>query len=42
MENPTTRDVLLTDSAEDMGFSWFQEASGKIWWTLVTGVPNQT
>jgi uncharacterized protein YkwD len=42
MENPTTRDVLLTDSAKDMGFSWFQEASGKIWWTLVTGVPNKT
>ncbi len=42
MENPATRDVLLTDSAEDMGFSWFQEAGGKIWWTLVTGIPNQT
>ena len=42
MDNPATREVLLTDRAEDMGFSWFQEASGKIWWTLVTGIPNQT
>ena len=42
MENPATRDVLLVGSAEDIGFSWFQEASGKIWWTLVTGVPDQT
>ena len=42
MENPATRDVLLADSAEDIGFSWFQEASGKIWWALVTGLPDQT
>jgi hypothetical protein len=22
-----------------MGFSYFQESNGKIWWTLVTGAP---
>jgi uncharacterized protein YkwD len=37
MENPATREIVLTGSAEEMGFSWFQEDSGKIWWTLVIG-----
>jgi uncharacterized protein YkwD len=37
MEQPGTRDVLLEKRAINMGFSWFQESSGKIWWTLVMG-----
>jgi uncharacterized protein YkwD len=37
METPETRSVILDPRATDMGFSWFQEDSGKIWWTLVTG-----
>jgi uncharacterized protein YkwD len=37
MENPATRGVVLTSSAEEIGFSWFQEDGGKIWWTLVIG-----
>lgn len=32
-----TRDVLLDPAATQMGFAWYQEPSGKIWWTLVTG-----
>lgn len=32
-----TRDVILNPEARDLGFAWFQEPSGKIWWTLVTG-----
>lgn len=32
-----TRDVLLNPEATQLGFGWYQEASGKIWWTLVTG-----
>lgn len=40
METPETREVLLDPSARDMGFSWFQESSGKIWWTLVMGRPT--
>lgn len=32
-----TRDVILNPAARDMGFAWFQEPSGKIWWTMVTG-----
>lgn len=37
MEESGTRDVLLEPSATQMGFSWFQESNGKIWWTMVTG-----
>ncbi len=32
-----TRDVILNPAATQMGFGWYQEASGKIWWTMVTG-----
>lgn len=35
MQEPNTRSVLLDPSANEMGFSWFQEQSGKIWWMLV-------
>jgi uncharacterized protein YkwD len=37
MDNPDTRGVILDPLSSDLGFSWFQEPSGKIWWTLVTG-----
>lgn len=37
MQTPSTRDVVLAQRARKMGFSWFQEPSGKIWWTMVTG-----
>jgi uncharacterized protein YkwD len=40
MENPDTRWVILDNNATDMGFQWFQESNGKIWWTLVTGGPS--
>lgn len=36
-EAPNTREILLNPEARDLGFGWFQEANGKIWWTLVTG-----
>lgn len=35
MGEPDTRAVLLDSDATDMGFAWFQELNGKIWWTLV-------
>ncbi|KUP94859.1 divisome-associated lipoprotein DalA [Tritonibacter horizontis] len=35
MENSTTRSVIMDPKAVNMGFSWFQEPNGKIWWTLV-------
>ncbi len=37
MEQPDTRDVILERRAEHMGFAWYQESGGKIWWTLIMG-----
>ncbi|SIO19607.1 CAP domain-containing protein [Vannielia litorea] len=37
MEQPDTRDVILAPGARNLGFAWFQEPNGKIWWTLITG-----
>lgn len=37
MQEPATRNVILNPSAQKLGFSWFQESNGKIWWTMVTG-----
>lgn len=37
MQDPDTRMVILDKNARDLGFAWFQEPNGKIWWTLVTG-----
>lgn len=37
MAEADTRDVLLDPRATDIGFAWFQEQGGKIWWTLLTG-----
>ncbi|KIC20572.1 CAP domain-containing protein [Leisingera sp. ANG-Vp] len=35
LEQPATRAVILDPKAVNMGFSWFQEDNGKIWWTMV-------
>lgn len=37
MEDPGTRTVILDPRARNLGFSWFQEKNGKIWWTMVLG-----
>ena len=37
MEQPDTRSVILDKRAANMGFAWFQERNGKIWWTLLMG-----
>ena len=37
MAQPDTRDVIMDPTASEVGFAWFQEPSGKIWWTMVTG-----
>lgn len=37
MANPDTRVIIMDPAARLMGFAWFQEESGKIWWTMVTG-----
>lgn len=41
MSMPDTRAVLLDSDATEMGFSWFQEVNGKIWWTLVMADGNR-
>lgn len=37
MESPDMRGVILDAKANELGFAWYQEPNGKIWWTLVTG-----
>lgn len=37
MEENGTRSVILQPNAVNMGFAWYQEPGGKIWWTLVMG-----
>ncbi len=37
MGQPDTRAVIMDPTARLIGFAWFQETGGKIWWTLVTG-----
>ena len=37
MEREDTRRVILSPDAERMGFAWYQEESGKIWWVMVSG-----
>lgn len=37
MDQPDTRRIIMSPEARKMGFSWFQEPGGKIWWTMVMG-----
>ncbi|MDO9527215.1 MAG: CAP domain-containing protein [Gemmobacter sp.] len=37
MENPDTRAILLQPEVRDIGFGYYQEPNGKIWWTMETG-----
>ena len=37
MERPDTRAVILDRRANQLGFDWFQEPNGKIWWTMILG-----
>ena len=37
MQEPASRRVLLDPDARLMGFAFYQERNGKIWWTLTTG-----
>lgn len=37
MAQPDTRAVIMDPLATRLGFAWFQEQGGKIWWTAVTG-----
>lgn len=37
MEEADTRDVIMDPAAEDIGFAYHQDSTGKVWWTLVMG-----
>jgi uncharacterized protein YkwD len=37
MAQADTRGVIMDPLATRIGFAWFQEPGGKIWWTLLTG-----
>ncbi|MEO6299330.1 MAG: CAP domain-containing protein [Paracoccaceae bacterium] len=37
MDQADTRAMVLDARATEMGFAWFQEPSGKIWWTMLLG-----
>lgn len=37
MATRDTRDVIMDPAARNLGFAWYQEPSGKIWWTLLSG-----
>lgn len=37
MGKPDTRRIIVSPQASRMGFAWFQETTGKIWWTMVMG-----
>lgn len=34
-------DVVLNPRATSIGFAWFQESSGKVWWVQTVGRPGQ-
>jgi uncharacterized protein YkwD len=37
MKNPDARSSILDPKAKFLGFAWFQEKTGKLWWTQLTG-----
>ena len=37
INSENTRDVILDPRANELGFAWYQERNGKIWWTLIMG-----
>ena len=37
MQAPGPRSVIMDPKATQMGFSWYQEKGGKLWWTLEMG-----
>lgn len=37
MGQSDTRAVILDSRAANLGFAWYQEPNGKIWWTMILG-----
>jgi uncharacterized protein YkwD len=36
-QDPDSRAVILDPTARRIGFAWYQEPAGKLWWTLTVG-----
>lgn len=41
MQEDGPKAVLMDTDAREMGFGFFQETNGKIWWVLTTGIPGE-
>lgn len=37
LDQRDTRAIIVDPRMSQIGFSWFQEANGKLWWVLTTG-----
>lgn len=37
MKDPDKRSIILDPRARHVGFEWFQEQNGKLWWTMTVG-----
>lgn len=37
LENPMSRQTILDRDATHVGFGWYQESNGKLWWVEVLG-----
>lgn len=42
LSDPVTRRVMLAPGADSVGFGWYQEPSGKLWWVQVLGGSGQS
>lgn len=40
LNTPDTIGAMIDPRATDIGFAWFREATGKIWWVQVFGAPG--
>ncbi|NBR88495.1 MAG: CAP domain-containing protein [Rhodobacteraceae bacterium] len=40
MDDPVTRRIIVDSRANRIGFAWFQETNGKIWWVMEVGAVN--
>jgi len=37
LDRRDTRAILLDPRAREIGFAWYQDSNGKLWWVLTTG-----
>ena len=40
LDTPTALGVMLNSRATSIGFSWFRESNGKLWWVQMVGGPG--